>query len=140
MRILNNVPVLQLGKAIQVNDAIFPPKIVQQAIMELYDDIGTMNCLVGIFPDKLHPVVETTVPVQHISHIITALYIVDDIVCADMVLLDTPAGKQLQKLYNKKQIQFALSGTGAVSRNGTPQLYVNKYQISTVIAYNTNKD
>jgi hypothetical protein len=134
MRTLTDIPVLQLNQASKFNDAVFSPEIVQQAIMDLYDDIGTMNCLVGLLHSgKDFPVMN--LPINQTSHLITSLYINSDIVFADLIILDTKTGKQLQKLIDKDQARFALSGTGDI----TTDYHVTFYKIFTVTAYDIRK-
>lgn len=128
---LYNIPVLELGVPTQYSGKIYTPNIVQNAIMALYEYINKTNVLIGTIDPEIDS--RYGVPVDKASHLVTSLFIEQHTVFADMILLDTPYGKILQKLVKKQQARFALSGIGAITSDNI----VTNYQILTVSAHNT---
>lgn len=124
---IQHIPVRDLNSTQE--HAYFSQQVMQRSIMNLYDDIDTMNCLIGILQTN-NQRLEYNIPIHRASHLITSLYISAGIIYADMVLLDTKTGKQLQKLYKHNQTNFKLIGIADI----TPEHIVTHYQILTVIA------
>lgn len=132
MKNIYSIPVLQLNQPSKYNDAIFPTEIVQRSIMKLYDDLGTMNCLIGVWNfDK--SIKCNNIPITQASHLVTSLFIENNWVYAHLVLLDTKSGKLLQKEHNKGDIRFVLMGIGDINTD----YIVQDYEIYTVTAHLT---
>lgn len=74
MKNIYNIPVLQLEEPSKYNVATFPTEIVQRAIVDLYDDLGTMNCLIGVC-DFDKSTKYDNIPITQASHLVTSLFI-----------------------------------------------------------------
>lgn len=70
-----------------------------------------------------------TIIFKLVSHRIINLKLEDNKLKADIAILDTPEGKKLYDLINKKDIKFVLYGMGEIKNK-----MIQNYSITTIIA------
>src|SRR5271167_2916897 len=105
------------------NNRIYPRAVMEEAIAEFNKRPNPMLGTVGMPSD---PAVDLTA----VSHVVKNLRIMDDYLVADIKVLATPMGAQLEKMLKDDSMVFRSAGFGNVGPDGT----ISDYRLLCVSA------
>ena len=110
------------------NNRIYPKDILAEQVDSLQDDVKQRR-LMG----ELGQPSDATIHLDKVSHIITDLYMSDNLMMAEIEVLDTTNGKKLKELLSNGQVGFRMSGIGSGTMKYN-QFIIDEFKLIQIFA------
>ena len=101
------------------NNRIYPKEVMEKAISEYRKQIDEKRSL-----GELDPQPEYSIFLTNASHIVTDLRIEENNLVADIDILTTPRGIELQRRLDSNSIEFVTRGLGKFGKENTVTEYI----------------
>lgn len=109
------VPVMQIGVA-NKNNRIYPMETVQRMVVKSFGK--KYMCELNL-PDESQGIGAFAVNMENVSHVVEQIFIQDETLYAELRVLKTPKGQDLQKLLdNSPTLQDAMTAQAFVEHDG----------------------
>ncbi|MCK9371209.1 hypothetical protein M0R04_14955 [Candidatus Dojkabacteria bacterium] len=135
--ILKRVELLKLNNLDANSSRIYPTEVIQAAIDALYTTTGRFDCITiigSVNDEKIPKHLQEFIKIEQCSHYVTHLYIEEDVLYADLVIMGTQWGRYLQTLVDANLVYFALEGNYQATNK-----IVSYYKIKTINARRVQK-